>query len=255
MRGAPRIAKKNAQMPLSPADPTERIARLLDRLTIVEKGSVDAFVAGIGMTPGPFVISFVNAHAVNLACEDNAFFESLVASDLLLRDGQGMKILCQALAIDPGANMNGTDLIPRLLAHYRRRRVALCGTREPFLGRAAERIDRAVLVLDGFLPISDYAPAVNEARPDLVVLGMGMPKQEKVASELKQLLSHDVVIINGGAILDFMAGRFSRAPQWMRGLGLEWAYRLVKEPKRLFTRYVIGNAVFLRRVAELRRGR
>ncbi len=255
MRGAPRVAKKNAQMPLSPADPRERITRLLDRLTVVPDGSVEAFVAGIGSTPGPFVISFVNAHAVNLACEDDAFFESLVESDLLLRDGKGMKILCEAVGVDPGVNMNGTDLIPRLLERYRGRRIALCGTRDPFLAQAAEQVDAPVLVLDGFQPIEDYGPAVKEARPDLVVLGMGMPKQEQVARELKRTLATDIVVVNGGAILDFMAGRFSRAPRWVRGAGLEWAYRLAKEPRRLFARYVIGNAVFLSRVVALRRQR
>jgi exopolysaccharide biosynthesis WecB/TagA/CpsF family protein len=75
---------------------------------------------------------------------------------------------------------------------------------------------------------------------------MGMPKQEAVAARLANS-GVPCLIVCGGAILDFLGGKVSRAPQWMRRLGCEWVFRLISEPKRLFTRYVVGNPMFLLR--------
>jgi hypothetical protein len=78
---------------------------------------------------------------------------------------------------------------------------------------------------------------------------MGMPKQERVALLLRDALAHPCVIVAGGAILDFLAGRFPRAPRALRRVGLEWLYRLAFEPRRLASRYLLGNAAFLWRIA------
>jgi len=108
-----------------------------------------------------------------------------------------------------------------------------------------------IVVADGFQPDGFYLKLAANARPDLIILGMGMPKQERVAHRLKHGLNYDVAIVCGGAILDFLSGHVPRAPSWMRSTGLEWAYRLSLEPKRLFRRYVIGNPLFLLRSAVL----
>jgi len=84
-----------------------------------------------------------------------------------------------------------------------------------------------------------------------VVLGMGMPKQETVAQQLRAAVSGPILIINGGAVLDFLADRFQRAPPLLRSLGLEWLFRLLLEPRRLWRRYIVGNIVFLARAASL----
>jgi len=78
-----------------------------------------------------------------------------------------------------------------------------------------------------------------------ILLAMGMPRQEEVAVELKRALDHRVLIINGGAIVDFLAGRFARAPTLVQRLGFEWAFRLAQEPRRLFRRYLVTNSRFL----------
>lgn len=240
-------------MPLLRREDADRVRQLLDHLTVVdEQESIDAVFDQIDKARGPFVVSFVNAHAVNVACNDEEFHRALMGSDLLLRDGTGMWILCEAMGVEAGQNMNGTDFIPKLLERYRGRKVALCGTEDQYLSAAAQHIDNPVLVIDGFREVEDYRHEVEQAAPDLVVLGMGMPKQERVAATLKESLVRDVAVVNGGAIFDFMAGRVPRAPRWMRITGMEWVYRLAKEPRRLWRRYVLGNVVFLFRVADLR---
>jgi exopolysaccharide biosynthesis WecB/TagA/CpsF family protein len=81
-----------------------------------------------------------------------------------------------------------------------------------------------------------------------------MPKQEQVAAQLRKQLSNGCLIVCGGAIIDFLGGKVTRAPLWVRNWGIEWMYRLAVEPKRLFKRYVIGNPKFLVRSLALNKG-
>lgn len=209
----------------------------------------DALLDRLARPERPTVLVFANAHAANLACRDRDFADALMAANIVLRDGAGMAILCRAAGLDPGCNMNGTDLLPRLLDRFAGRRVMLVGTREPWLDRAAEHLRaggaRVVAAMDGFQPLNVYPAAVRAAAPDLLVLGLGMPRQEALARHLVSVLDRPCLVAAGGAILDFWAGRFPRAPSWMRRLGIEWIYRLLREPRRLWRRYVLGNPILL----------
>ena len=102
--------------------------------------------------------------------------------------------------------------------------------------------------MDGFHDLDFYIDFLKQhSQPQgysVIVLAMGMPKQEILAQMIKINLKTNGLVICGGAIIDFQAERFSRAPQWIRDLSLEWLYRLLKEPKRLFKRYIIGIPVF-----------
>jgi exopolysaccharide biosynthesis WecB/TagA/CpsF family protein len=80
---------------------------------------------------------------------------------------------------------------------------------------------------------------------------MGMPKQELLSATIARELPGPMLIVNGGAILDFLAHRVPRAPRVMRNLGLEWLFRLLIEPTRLWRRYLIGNLVFLWRTLQV----
>ncbi|APO82408.1 WecB/TagA/CpsF family glycosyltransferase [Pseudomonas putida] len=216
--------------------------RLLDRLSAPEAATV---------------LGFVNAHAMNLVVHDGACHQALSVADVLLRDGSGMAILYRRLGLEPGLNMNGTDFIPRLLAAYRGRRVAFWGTRQPYLDQAVQRSVAMfgvvpVSVHDGFASVDTYLQLAREQQPELIVLGMGMPRQEVVAARLAAT-GGPCLIVCGGAILDFLGGKVSRAPEWLRRLGGEWLYRLLREPKRLFMRYVVGNPLFLLRILLYRR--
>lgn len=206
------------------------------------------------------VLAFVNAHAMNMAAQQPDFAAWLCQADVLLRDGSGMQMLLRMLKQPAGLNMNGTDFIPELLAAGRGKRVALWGTQQPYLEQARNKIEaewgvKCVSCLDGFLPDADYVAAMKTAVPDVVILGMGMPKQERVAALLKQAAAQGCLVVCGGAILDFLGGKVTRAPRVFRQTGLEWLYRLVLEPRRLYRRYVLGNPVFLARGAIFRLGR
>ncbi|MDR7305621.1 WecB/TagA/CpsF family glycosyltransferase [Rhodoferax saidenbachensis] len=195
---------------------------------------------------------------MNSAAESQAFFEALDAADTIYRDGIGMALMYKMRGTAPGLNLNGTDLIPKLIAQFNGHPIALYGTQEPFLANAQRAINQTLApastinTANGFLPVAQYAELAGAQYPRLIVLGMGMPKQEQVAIQLRwRLAGTPCLIVCGGAIIDFLGGKVVRAPQWMRSSGLEWLYRLALEPKRLFKRYVMGNPKFLMRAVKL----
>lgn len=197
----------------------------------------------------PVRIAFVNAHAINMCHSNKRFLHNLTESDYIFRDGSGMKILFKMLRQDAGLNLNGTDLIPRLMDMYAGKTAALLGTQDPYIQKAADAVAKkglhTILSADGFREDREYLDAVRDCRPFLIVLGMGMPKQERIASLLARHLDYPCVIICGGAILDFIGGKVRRAPLVFRRTGMEWLYRLAREPRRLFHRYAVGNFLFL----------
>ncbi len=225
-------------------------SRLIDHITVATTFGEEArLLDELKAASFPTVVSFINAHTMNIAREDRVLFEDLLDSSMLLRDGIGMSILLRLVGKSPGLNSNGTDLIPKIASGFKGRPVALLGTEDAYALGAADYARRAgcevVLVENGFQQPEVYVEEVQETRPELVVLGMGTPKQERVAQIIARNVDYPVVIVNGGAILDRWAGRFRRAPVLIRRLGAEWLYRLALEPRRLWRRYLIGNWRFL----------
>jgi len=208
----------------------------------------------LSMPDRPLMLAFANAHAMNFVAESYSFFKTLHSADIVLRDGSGMATLFKLLNISPGVNLNGTDLIPQLLRKFNHRGIALFGTQSPYLEQGLETVakkfapESRYISAHGFLEITAYVALAATSRPSVIVLGMGMPRQEKVALALRDELNFPCLIICGGAIIDFLGGKTPRAPTWMRRIGIEWIFRLGLEPRRLFKRYVVGNPVFLTRV-------
>ena len=225
------------------------ILALIGAIQVVHSDDeASALLARLAAPVRPTLVSFVNHHALNLARSRPAFATLLAGSDLLLRDGVGVEVGMALLGWRPGLNMHGTDFIPRLAARYRGRRVALYGTAEPWVGRAAAVLAgmgcEMVSVRDGFRPIDSYVRAAAKDAPELVILAMGMPKQEQVAAAIAAAVAAPMVIVNGGAVADFLAERFGRAPVWVQNARLEWAFRMMREPRRLWRRYIVGGVVF-----------
>lgn len=240
---------------LPPRGP-ERWRALASKLSICcSQEEVCALLEGLFSRPGVTTLSFLNAHGANLAWTNDEFFQALNHSDVVVRDGIGIRVLLMHLGLEPGINLNGTDLIPRLLrAAPPGVQIALWGTRGPYLERAASalrHLSHAISIADGFQQPEYYVDLLAQQAPGVIVLGMGMPKQEIMARLLSEKSqSRTLLIVSGGAIIDFLGGRFPRAPMWLRSAGMEWAYRLLKEPRRLWRRYILGNALFLGRVLQ-----
>jgi hypothetical protein len=217
----------------------------------------EQLLARLSQPSRPFVLAFANAHAMNSLATSAAFFEALSSADMVLRDGSGMATLYKLLRLEPGLNLNGTDLIPQLVGQFNGRCIAIFGTQNPYLQKGGEVIANRLapesrqISAHGFLEVSEYVAMATAHRPKLIILGMGMPRQEQVAAVLRARLDFPCLIVCGGAIIDFLGGRMPRAPMWMRKSGTEWVFRLAMEPGRLFRRYVIGNPVFLSRAVRV----
>lgn len=230
----------------------QRWRALADKLRVVgDPEDEQRLIESLSKPESVTVLGFVNAHAMNLAAGNADYYQALAAADVLLRDGSGMTMLFRRLGLAPGLNMNGTDFIPKLLEAYRGRRVAFWGTQEPFLANAVRHSEarfgvQVVSSAHGFAELEAYPALAQQLRPELIVLGMGMPKQEQLAARIAAS-GQPCLVVCGGAIVDFLGGKVSRAPRWIRRLGCEWLFRLVLEPRRLFQRYVLGNPLFLLR--------
>ncbi|MDC5852104.1 WecB/TagA/CpsF family glycosyltransferase [Vibrio europaeus] len=227
---------------------------LLKSLKIVEREQVSLLIESLLSQQECITIGFLNQHGYNLVCKSKEVEQAFNEVDYLFRDGVGIKWACRLTRVEPGANLNGTDFIPKLVEKAKKLPLDIeffaYGTQEPWLKKGAGNLFKpySFLYLDGFRDISSYCEHFQKHQSQdkltVVVLAMGMPKQEMLALELKKLSSSNCFIICGGAIIDFQAGKFTRAPYFFQLMGIEWLYRLFKEPRRLFGRYVIGIPVF-----------
>ena len=210
---------------------------------------------------GKFLIDTVNAHSFVVAQKDAAFADALLKADALLPDGISIVKACRWLGTKnaPIEKIAGADLFA-----YEMEKLEERGGTCFFLGsspatlaliekKAAERYPH--IRVKSFSP--PYKPAfspeesqamvdaVNAADPDLLWVGMTAPKQEKWLHDHWQDLRIHCHAGAIGAVFDFFAGTVERAPQKWIDLGLEWFYRLIKEPRRTWRRYLVNNPRFL----------
>lgn len=202
-------------------------------------------------------VAFINADCINIAARDPAYARHVDGMDCLLPDGSGIAIAAGMVGERFADNLNGTDLFPILCEAAARRGKSLY-----FFGGApgvAQRAaDAAVLAhpglqiagaADGYPDDEVQAVArINASRADIVLVAMGAPLQEAFIARHSDALQATLCMGVGG-LFDFVAGEKPRAPAAMRQVGMEWAWRLMVEPKRLARRYLIGNPVFLARAA------
>ncbi len=235
--------------------PLTSASALIDKLHIVEDHRFDDFISSLLDTREQKIVGFLNQHGFNLAAEDASVLGNFAQVDYLLRDGVGIKIACQWNRISPGANLNGTDFIPALIQKAQESDIEVdyfvFGTRSPWLEVGTGKLMNGEMchTLHGFHDDQRYIDFllkhVRKNALSVVVVAMGMPKQERVARAIRERLAAPALVICGGAIIDFQAGRFKRAPALVRKFNLEWLFRLFSEPRRLFSRYILGIPKFI----------
>lgn len=228
----------------------------LKTIKLVEsKGELDKIL------DGKVLINTINAHSYNVARKDELFAEALTKGDYLIPDGMSVVKACKWLHAksQPRERIAGADLFEYEMDRLNKK----CGT-VMFMGSSektlAKIVDQAAKVYPN-LKVVTYSPpykpefdeadnkaivdAINMTNPDLLWIGMTAPKQEKWTYSHWNELNIHCHVGTIGAVFDFFAGNTKRAPQWWQKHGLEWLYRLIKEPRRMWRRYIIGNTVFL----------
>jgi exopolysaccharide biosynthesis WecB/TagA/CpsF family protein len=212
--------------------------------------------------PSPALIAYINAHSINLATQNASYRDILVGSDLNLNDGSGVALAARIHGRRFKENLNGSDFngdILRLAARLGWP-VYLLGAVEGVADRAADRLRSQIEGLNivgthsGYWQESsaaDVAVTIRASGADLVMVAMGNPRQEEwLATHLESTGAR--VGVGVGAFLDFTAGVVPRSPGWMNQFGVEWMWRLLQEPRRLWRRYIVGNPLFLARVLKSR---
>jgi N-acetylglucosaminyldiphosphoundecaprenol N-acetyl-beta-D-mannosaminyltransferase len=223
--------------------------------------AVDELLSRIRLRQRTRVV-FVNAHCMNIARHDERYRDCLNRAELVLPDGSGVLLASRLLGLPIHHNLNGTDLVPLLLARAaaENRTVFVLGGR-PGVAEAAtkllaERMPNLRIVghAHGYVgPEEDekLVRRIADLEPDILLVGKGVPLQELWLDHHWDSLNVRLAFAVGG-LIDFMAGVHPRAPYWMRASGIEWCFRLAQEPRRLARRYLIGNVVFLADVARWR---
>jgi N-acetylglucosaminyldiphosphoundecaprenol N-acetyl-beta-D-mannosaminyltransferase len=208
---------------------------------------------------GKGYICVAATHTV-VACQDDPELAAAVhGASLVVPDGQPVVWAMNALGHDLSSRVYGPDLMARYCE-----RSALTGARM-FLygGRNQGALVQLALNLRQLYPglqiVGGYSPPfrtmsdeerdavvaeINHAKPDVVWVGIGVPKQEKWMASLRERLDAPV-LVGVGAAFDFHAGLVPQAPSWMQSSGLEWLYRLLQEPRRLWRRYLTYNPRFV----------
>ena len=210
---------------------------------------------------GKLLINTINAHSFNTAKKDRLFAEALTNGDALIPDGVSIVKACKWIKAksQPKERIAGWDLFEFEMEKLEKKggTVMFMGSSQKVLDLIVKRAAADYLHLKVVTYSPPYKPefsdednkaiidAINAANPDLLWIGMTAPKQEKwTYSHWKDLNIH-CHVGTIGAVFDFFAGTVERAPMWWQEHGLEWLYRLLKEPKRMWRRYIIGNALFL----------
>ncbi len=219
-------------------------------------GLLDA--VGALVRRGRATVAYANVHVLDVAHGDTALRDFLAAADLVYCDGGGVVLGARILGGELPERMTGADWIWDLAARAEREgwRIFWMGGEPGVAAAAAEKLKErhpALVVATEHGFVRDEAAVVatmNRFRPDIVLVGMGTPVQERWVARNRAALDAPVVWVTG-ATADFVSGKVSRGPKWLHDRQ-EWLARLFVDPRRLWRRYLLGNTRFLARVMAAR---
>ena len=204
---------------------------------------------------------------VVIKIENDAYLKEITDNaDMVLVDGKPLVWIAKWHGHPVKAKISGSDLVPLLCTRAREKNysIFIIGGKDGIAEKARNNLERD---LPGINIVATYAPPfgfekdekelehinkmISDAHPDLLIACFGCPKQEKWIYE--NYRKYDArVSICAGATVDFMAGNVSRAPKWMSEHGLEWFYRFIKEPRRMFRRYFVDDVKILKLIWKYR---
>ena len=201
---------------------------------------------------------------------DSDFYEAYNKSNYRVCDSQILMYASQFLGTPIKEKISGSDLFPAFYMYHKdndKIKIFLLGSAEGIARKAQEKINQKVgrkIVVEAHSPSFDFEnneeesekiiDAINKSGATVLAIGAGSPKQEKWLVKYKSKLTHVKIFLGIGATIDFEAGYKARAPKWMSEVGIEWAYRLLNEPRRLWKRYLIEGMPFFRLILEQKLG-
>lgn len=196
-----------------------------------------------------------NVHTTVTGYEDKEYQEIQNHAAVALPDGKPLSLYSKKHGFPEAERVTGPDLMGELFARKNGLRHYFYGGREETIKVLSEKLPAeykdlivAGMVSPPFRPLTqeedgEAVQKMNDAKADIIWVGLGAPKQERWMYEHEGRVSG--VMIGVGAGFDYYAGTIKRAPMWMQKMSLEWLYRLLQDPKRLFKRYFVTNFKFL----------
>ncbi len=211
-------------------------------------------------------VYFVNPACFNQTFSNRKYFAVLKKANYIFPDGIGVLLACKIIRQPLKENINGTDMLPYLcrLAVQRGLSLFLLGGKPGIANMMKQKLEisfpgiQIVGERHGYFDHnyteSDAINHINHMAPNILLVALGVPRQELwIHRHFKQLNAN--IVMGVGGLFDFYSGTIRRAPQWMRDIGFEWLFRLWLEPGRMFKRYVIGNPLFIMRVLRWKQGK
>lgn len=240
--------------------PRSEVATILGTpVDVATESELLARVAGAVDAEAPTVFVGLYAALFRTMAHDEVYHCD-VSRSVTYPDGRGVVSELQLRGVARAERLATTDVVHPIMAS-----AAVQGWRVGFYGANAEVAERAaaglraahpglriVAVWDGYRKLE--AEALRAARLDVIFVGIGAGRQERWAHDVAVAAGVPAILTCGG-LFDFLAGDKARAPRWMQKMGLEWAFRVLLEPRRLFMRYLLGNGYFMTAARRERRRR
>ena len=237
----------------------------IDNLTMQE--TLQAIDQLIQEDRNSYVVTPNVDHIVQLET-DKELQDVYANASLILTDGKPLLWIAKLYGTQIKEKISGSDLFPLLcdMATKKGYKMFCLGAAEGVAAKAAENLKKRYSGLQvagtysppyGFekdaLEIKKIAEMIKEAQPQILIVGLGCPKQEKFIWNNRENLNVPVSL-GLGASFDFEAGNIKRAPRWMQNCGLEWLFRITQDPKRLFKRYIIDDMKIIKLIFKYREG-
>ena len=243
--------------------PNLRVELLGRQMTLMTAKAIIAAIDEACIEKKKLTIASYNVHSFNLSMQLPWFYEFQQSAELTHCDGFGLLKAFQymGLKLPFQYRVSGTDFVPKLIEHCNEKNLSvfLLGTKPQYLKEAIKRMKEKYPQLKlaghhGYFDKTDLrqnqavVEQINQVKPNILIVGLGMPLQEQWISKYRSSLDVNV-FIPCGAVIDRLAGVVVECPKWLSILGLEWLHRLILEPKRLAGRYLLGNPAFMFHIA------
>jgi N-acetylglucosaminyldiphosphoundecaprenol N-acetyl-beta-D-mannosaminyltransferase len=239
--------------------PSLTVCLLGRRITLMTLTSVLNAISDACTENQKVTVANYNTHSFNLSMQLPWFYEFLQSSEIVHCDGIGILKALHYLGIELPLQyrVSYSLMMPALLdyCHQNGRSVFLLGASPQNLNTAvhnlSQRYPQATFSgYHGYFSLENepenqrVIQMINRIKPNILVVGMGMPRQEEWVWKYRDQLEVNAILV-GGAVIDRLAGKVGDCPAFIANRGLEWLYRLVQEPKRLAVRYLLGNPAFI----------
>lgn len=201
---------------------------------------------------------------------DRDFYEAYSSCNYRVCDSQILMYASKFLGTPLKEKISGSDLFPAFYKYHKNNesiKIFLLGAAEGVASKAKEEINQKVgreIVIQAYSPSFGFekneeecekiVELINESGATVLAIGVGAPKQEKWLVKYRDKLTSIKIFLAVGATIDFEAGCKARSPKWMSEVGIEWVYRLLSEPRRLWKRYLIEGLPFFRLIVEQKLG-